>query len=205
MHALIPSHWLSFAVVGRKQRWSLQQTLLVTFLAGCGHVGLTLVLGIAVAAAGKQIEHLLPERLEHASAAIALILLGCYFALPPLFGKRSYCGHDHHVEEETTEESPSPPASTYTSKTVIGTLVMGMTLSPCLDLLSIYVMAAQASWNTLFLLSSIMAVTTLSIMLLLVWLSAQGLQRFRFAWLDHNEGLVMGTLLILLGVLLFLF
>ena len=102
------------------------------------------------------------------------------------------------------EEAPKPATSAPTSRTkkVIATFVMGMTLSPCLDLLSIYVMASQLAWHLLLLLSLIMALTTLTTMLLLVWLSFHGLQRVRLAWLDRNEGLVMGAILLLLGVLL---
>src|SRR5438477_9851560 len=86
LHALIPSHWLAFAVVARAQRWPMRRTLSLTALAGAGHVLMTIVLGIAVAAVGKSLLRSIPPALEHAAAAGSLILLGLWFALPSLRG-----------------------------------------------------------------------------------------------------------------------
>lgn len=200
MHALIPSHWFSFTVLAHAQKWTMRKTLLITLVAGCGHVGITMLLGFLIASLGKGFLQHIPEKWEHAATALALIALGLYFAVPNLWGRHSYCGHDHHEEE--AEETPPTKKSSRTQK-VVATLIMGMTLSPCLDLLSIYVMASQLAWNLLLLISLLMALTTIGIMLLLVWLSFHGLKRIRLAWLDKNEGLVMGGILIALGVLLF--
>ena len=54
LHALIPSHWLAFAVVGRRQNWTARRTLTVTALAGLGHALLTIALGLLLASAGKE-------------------------------------------------------------------------------------------------------------------------------------------------------
>lgn len=203
MHALIPSHWFSFAVIARAQKWTVGRTLIITLLAGCGHVGLTVVLGFLLAFVGKEFHQYIPEKWEHLASAGTLIALGLYFAVPNLWGRHSYCGHDHHEGEQVSETGvPLSIKQDPRTKTVIGTLIMGMTLSPCLDLLSIYVMASQLAWQSLLLISLVMTVTTLGIMLLLVWLSLHGLQRLRLTWLDKNEGLLMGGILIALGVLL---
>jgi hypothetical protein len=47
LHAALPTHWLPFVLVGRAQKWSTGRTLGVTLLAGLGHVGLTILLGLA--------------------------------------------------------------------------------------------------------------------------------------------------------------
>ena len=39
--------------------------------------------------------------------------------------------------------------------------------------------------------------------LLLVWLTLHGLQKVKLYWLERNEGVAIGTVLVLLGVLLF--
>ena len=44
-HAAIPTHWLPFVAAGRAQRWSHSKTLLITALAGTGHVLTTALLG----------------------------------------------------------------------------------------------------------------------------------------------------------------
>ncbi len=218
MHALIPSHWLSFAVIGRSQKWSIRRTLLVTLMAGGGHVLLTVLLGLGVAGAGKTLQRALPPPLEHAATSVLLIGLGLYSLIPALRGREGCPNHDHvHLPHPETNFPPENETAkllavekTHRSKmarfgenpTVIGALVLGMTLSPCLDLLSVYVAAASLSWPLLLAVSGLLALTTLSLMFFLVWLTLLGLQRLNLAWLDRHEGAVMGTLLIVLGLLL---
>jgi nickel/cobalt exporter len=235
LHALIPSHWLAFAIVGRARRWPMRRTLTVTLLAGSGHVLLTTVLGFVVAFAGKALIQLIPPQAEHAATAGLLIVLGAYFvASAQRSGGHSHA-HEHGQEnafaglvqpinppsrEETIatagtggdeaadEETLSSPNTSRLSRlgkepTVMGALVLGMTLSPCLDLLSVYVGAASLSWQSLLVISLAMAATTLGVMTLLVWLTLQGLQRLNLGWLERNEGIAVGGALIALGALLF--
>ena len=51
-HAAIPTHWLPFVLTARAQTWSRGKTLLVTALAGLGHVLFTALLGFLVAWCG---------------------------------------------------------------------------------------------------------------------------------------------------------
>ena len=209
LHALIPSHWLAFAVVGRQQKWSLRQTLTVTALAGLGHILLTIVMGLLLANVGKEIAKKIPPVMEHAVSACLLIALGGYFVFSALRG--GHAGHSHRLEmadgmtEETTgETAPGGLSSRLTqTPTVIGALVLGLTLSPCLDLLSVYLAAAARPWNVLLLLSVVMATVTIGIMLLLVTLTLRGLESLNLRWLERHEGEAIGVLLIGLGLLLF--
>lgn len=215
LHALIPSHWLAFALVGRAQRWPARRTLLVTVLAGSGHALLTTALGLLVATAGKGLLHAIPPQMEHAAASVILILLGLYFLAPDL-RRRLAAGahhdptaeeHDHeegHAGHSHADHSPDSLAQKLgAAPTVMGSLVLGMTLSPCIDLLSVYVAASTLSWPSLLLISLLMTLTTVAIMSLLVWLALRGLEWLRLEWLERNEGLVVGGLLIALGALLF--
>jgi nickel/cobalt exporter len=211
LHALIPSHWLAFALVGRAKRWPMRRTLLVTALAGTGHALLTTILGLLVASVGKGLLRAIPPQAEHAATSGILILLGLYFLIPPLRGVLSgrrhsdpdaeeahdHAGHSHadHSPDTLAQRLGSAPS-------VMGILVLGMTLSPCLDLLSVYVAAASLPWPSLLTISLLMTTTTVAIMALLVWLALHGLELLRLSWLERNEGLVVGVLLIALGVLL---
>src|SRR6188768_1379581 len=47
-HAAIPTHWLPFVLAARAQKWGRAKTLLVTALAGAGHVLFTTLLGFFV-------------------------------------------------------------------------------------------------------------------------------------------------------------
>jgi len=194
LHALIPSHWLSFAVIGRANRWPLRTTLGVTALAGGGHVLFTAVLGVLVALLGKELARHISPFVEHAGAAAALILLGIYFLVRGLQHKGcQHPGHHHEGDMPADFEKVAAPGH-------VAALVMGMTLSPCLDLLSIYMAAALFPWPVIGAVSIVLAVTTLSCMLALVWLTILGLQRIRFDWLERNEGFVVAGVLLTLGV-----
>ncbi len=207
LHALIPSHWLAFAVVARARQWTLRRTLLVTLLAGGGHILLTIALGIVVMFAGKTLLRAIPPQVEHAATGGLLIALGAYFVVSCLRGGHHHHHHHAHDErlEEVTEEATRSDSLGRLGQepTVMGALVLGMTLSPCLDLLSVFVAASAMPWHVVFLVSACLAVTTLGLMLLLVWLTTLGLQRIRLRWLEHNEGLIIGFALIALGALLF--
>lgn len=216
LHALIPSHWLAFALVGRAKRWPMRRTLLVTMLAGTGHALLTTVLGLLVATIGKGLQRAIPPQAEHAATGGILILLGLYFVTPALRGRSTGCrhaahapepAHDHDAVESGHAHAHHSPVTLAqrlgSAPSVMGILVLGMTLSPCLDLLSVYVAASALSWSLLLLISLLMAVTTVTIMSLLVWLTLHGLELLHLEWLERNEGLVVGVLLIALGVLLF--
>jgi len=192
LHALIPSHWLSFAVVGRANRWPVRTTLAVTALAGTGHVLFTVVLGLIVAYAGKEIARAIPPVAEHAAASAALILLGIVFLVRGL--RRSGCQHPgHHYGEPGDFRPAAAPGA-------VSALVLGMTLSPCLDLLSVYIAAAAFPWPVVGAVSIVMAVTTLMFMVALVWLTLLGLKRIKFDWLERNEGFVVAGILVVLGV-----
>ena len=226
LHALIPSHWLAFAVVGRAQRWPVRRTLTVAFLAGTGHVVMTTVFGIVLASLGKTLLwKAIPPSLEHGVTAVLLIGLGFYFAAPNLKGHGGchHHGHNHTLEEaegDASEASGDHPEAgdvaadghgvggsrlrrMGSEPTVMGALVLGLTLSPCLDLLSVYVAASSMAWSMILFISVVMGITTLLIMLTLIWLTLHGLQRLNLRWLEHNEGLAVGGILIALGILLF--
>ncbi len=205
LHALIPSHWLAFALVGRAQHWTARRTLIVTALAGTGHVLLTIALGMILAVLGKGLLRAIPPAAEHAATTVLLIALGLYFAVGGIRHKGS-CHHHGHAHGE--DGVCAPPERGLRGKlgegpTVMGALVLGMTLSPCLDLLSVYVAASAAPWPVLIAISVIMASTTIGLMLLLVWLTLHGLEHVKLDWLERNEGLGLGVILIALGVLLF--
>ena len=44
LHAAIPTHWLPFVVAARAQHWNSAKTLVVTGIAGSGHVLFTTAL-----------------------------------------------------------------------------------------------------------------------------------------------------------------
>ncbi len=215
LHALIPSHWLAFAVVSRAQRWTMSRTLMVTAAAGTGHILLTTVLGIVIATLGKSALDRVPESVEHAAPSVALVLLGLWFIWP--IGLKRGAGHlhvhlhlrpsDHSLCEHDDEaghahdlpsSDSSRPARSHAQAT--GALVLGMTLSPCIDMMPVFLAAASAPWTTLLAIGATLTIVTVGLMLLLVYLTHSGLSKLNLAWLERHEARAVGLVLIALGV-----
>jgi hypothetical protein len=214
LHALIPSHWLAFVAVGKAKRWPERRTLGIAAIAGTGHVAATVGIGLPLVYAGKTALTRLPNGLEHTVAAIALIGLGLLFLVHGRTGHGHACGG--HASEPAEEEKPGQERPGHedphtqhvpngpSGATAVAALVLGMTLSPCLDLLPIYVAAAALPWSVVVAISILMAVTTVSIMLGLIWLTLRGLERLRFTALERNESRAVGIILVALGLVLLL-
>lgn len=202
LHASLPSHWLSFALVGRAQRWSANKTLAVTAAAGAGHMLLTACLGLVLASFGKEIQSRIPERIEHLAPALVLGAIGAVFLSRALLSRargqtRSAHSHSHAGSVADATEDGAKPASL-----TMGALILGVTLSPCIELLSIYAAAAHMKWNLLLLMSLLIILTTVGLMMLFVRMTLHGLRHIRFDWLEANEGLVFGAILLVLAGML---
>lgn len=207
LHALIPSHWLAFTLVARSQGWPIHRALGVTAIAGGGHAITTTVLGLVVAGLGKTAARSIPESAEHIATSVVLIGLGLYVLIPQL--RKGGPGHHdhgpfctHHALEDDhipADAAHHGQARVISSRTTIATLIAGMTLSPCLDILPLYVAAAELSWPLIIAVSAILAAVTVALMVLFVWASLAGLERLKIPWLERNEPTVAGIILIVLG------
>ena len=110
LHAAIPTHWLPFVLTGRVQKWTRSKTLLITALAGCGHVLFTAILGFLVAWGGMTLSDKIGKTFPLIAGG-ALLLFGLYYVIQQfrwkghghthLFGGHSHGehGHDHPHED----------------------------------------------------------------------------------------------------------
>src|SRR4029077_1431020 len=90
-HAAIPTHWLPFVVAARAQHWNSAKTLVVTGIAGSGHVLFTTALGVVVAWGGIAINAKW-SRTFPLIAGGALIVVGLFYLVSRL---KSSHGHLH--------------------------------------------------------------------------------------------------------------
>lgn len=91
-HAAIPTHWLPFVLAARVQKWSKPKTLLITTLAGCGHVLFTAALGFLVAWCGIKLSDKIGNWFPLIAGG-ALLAFGLYYIIQQLRGKSH--GHSH--------------------------------------------------------------------------------------------------------------
>lgn len=188
VHALMPTHWFSFVLVARAQRWTRGRMVRVVLLSGLGHVATTAVVGLAAAALSKEfLQHI--EHLETPLPAFLLAAFGLYYLVQ---GWRKdghpHCHHDHTEDPVRTDRMAA------------WALFLQMTLSPCETLIPVFLAAGALSWATLLGMALAMSVLTVGAMGILAWLGYEGTRRFTFPWLERNERLVLGALLLGLGL-----
>ena len=182
LHALIPSHWLCFVVVGRAQGWRTRKTLAVAAAAGLLHVASTILLGVAGASIVQKFlshEHLL----ERMSGILLIVLASIYLGAHLL-----HAGHHHEQDRSVTE------------KAAILSLLFSLAFSPCTIAIPLLMASAQ-ELGMVALIAAVLLVTTVGPMLLLVGLTSLGIEKLQFAFFDRYEKLIVGLVLALLGAL----
>ncbi len=90
-------------------------------------------------------------------------------------------------------------------KTAFVALLLSLALSPCTLSIPLLVLASSsAGWGAIFLIGLVLLVTTVGVMLLLVGLTAAGVERLKFSFFDRFEKLILGLVLCILGALVFI-
>ena len=186
-HAVMPNHWMPFALVGRGQKWSLTKTISITAIAGLGHSIATCILGTIIALLGLQIAKY-TETIAEPFAASILIILGIAFIV---IGRLRPCKHNHNH-------------SNFSDKTIVISLFMMLSCSPCVAVLPIFLAASTYSWGMLLLLSVILSVTTVSSMAVLTTLAYSGVRKINLCRIEHYEREIIGGILSTIGII-FLF
>ncbi len=197
-HAAIPTHWLPFVIASRTQKWSWKKTQSILLIAGLGHIIMTTVLGALIFYLGLEFFKTY-QGYFLLLACLSIGLFGTYQIVQHFRGhKHSHCDHthQHHHFEEIQKSNQDGWA--------ILSLLSLLTFSPCESFLPVYLSAVHMGWSGFVLLSFVLAIGTLSAMLVLTWISMKSLAKFKMDWLEDNEKLVSGISLILLSVLVFL-
>jgi len=184
MHALIPSHWLCFVVVGRAQGWKTRKTMTVAAIAGLLHVATTVGAGIGLSLLGRRAfdgEHL--ERI----GGVLLIGLGLFYLVLHFL----HAGHHHDHDNRITEHI------------ALAALLFSLTLSPCSAIITLLI-AAAGSVGQVALIAGVLLVTTVGMMLLLIGLTSLGIEKLKLTAVEHYEKLIVGLVVAGLGVVLLL-
>jgi nickel/cobalt exporter len=187
LHALIPSHWIPILAFEKKFSWTKEQTLRITIISALAHALSTVLLGIAIGLLSFKVS----KEYENISTIISstiLIVLGLVFII-------RHHKHNHfHLHNEGELQQLS-------STKIITVLVMGMFLSPCLEIEGIFILAGTAGVKYIFLVSLIYIV--ISVLGIVLWLSfaKQLLKKINAHKIEHNAGLISGLVLILTGIL----
>jgi hypothetical protein len=184
LHAALPTHWLPFVLVGRAQKWSTERTLGVTLLAGIGHVGLTIALGLALVLAGMALQPSLGG-LFHWIVGGLMIAVGLFYIAR---GR-----HNHALPEASRQVYASDRAA-------VAALVTLLTLSPCEAFLPYYLAGMEHGWEAFLVLSAVLMTATAAGMLIFTSLSLAGFKRLGLQWVERYEETILGAALVLVGL-----
>jgi len=188
LHALMPTHWLPFSIVGRAQKWSLGKTLLVTAAGGCLHVLSTTMLGIA---AVFMVNFVFPEERVHQFASLVLSGIGCVYIYQHFKGAKGHnCGHCSHDHQ-----------SHGVDRMAVYGLIMVPALSPCATTLPVFLAVASSGLLAILALCALLLVSTLLVQMALVGLSFVGAAKLKLGALERWDKLIVGLCLVFVAAM----
>lgn len=186
LHAILPNHWLPVVALSQKYKWTGRKTAGITLLAALAHSLSTVLIGIGLAAGGMLLTEWVPY-FRYVAAGI-LIGLGILFVW-----KHQHHMHFHlrdlHVEKEIR------------LSVILGSLLLAMFLSPCLEVGALFLMAGTEGWVTTIWISMVYTLTSAIGMTVFAWLATMGLKKIDWHKVEHSSGLISGIILIGTGVM----
>ncbi len=184
VHSLAPDHWLPFASLAQAQGWSRRKLLIISFLAGLGHVGSSFALGVIGIVLGMGLAHL--EGVESFRGNIAGFLLigfGVAYALWGLKHIRDHRLHFHKGEVVT-----------------LWTLMAIFVFGPCEPLIPLMFLAVQHGWPGIWLTTIAFSITTVFMVMVQSMLAFMGLSLLPQRALERWSHVMAGGVIALTGL-----
>ena len=194
IHALIPNHWLPLIAVSKTEKWTQSQTLWATIITGIAHTLSTIIIGIVVGLIGLRLAASYAVISETIAPSI-LIGLGLVYII------LDFRSHHHHHSHEINLEVIESGLNKSKRIAILTTLSIAMFLTPCIEIEAYYFQAGTIGWPGIFIVSSVYLVTTVLVMLVLVYWGIRGAKSFKSHYLEHHEKRITGLVLIALGIL----
>ena len=159
-------------------------------LAALAHSASTVIIGLFVAYGGMKLDAVLPY-FKYIAAGI-LISLGILFMWR----------HQHHMHFHLRQIPTTPKTN---MAYILGSLMLAMFLSPCLEVGALFLVAGTKSMSVSLFVATVYTITSAAGMTLFAWLAMQGLKKVDWHKVEHNSGLISGIILILTGVMFLIF
>lgn len=206
-----PDHYLPFIVIGKARKWSLNKTLLITFLCGLGHVIGSIGLGLAGASLGLALEKLnWLEAWRGNIAAQLLIIFGFTYGIWGVHRAIKNKPHSHphlhegnvvHSHKHDHNKEHAHPHESKTKTLTPWILFTIFVLGPCEPLIPLIMYpAAEHSMYGMLLVASVFALTTIGTMMLVVLVSIWGFQFIKLQLLERFSHALAGATVCLSGL-----
>ena len=194
IHAAIPNHWIPLIAIGKTEKWTIRETINATLVTGFSHTLSTIIIGIIVGFIGIRLTSSYNLIMSYIAPSIISGIGVIYIIL-------HFTKHNHsHAENELIVKTKNMKSKV----AILATLSIAMFLTPCAEIEAYYFQAGMIGWKGIFLVSAVYTLITVLMMLILVYTGLKGTQRLRSHALEHNEKLITGTVLIILGIMAFI-
>ena len=210
-HTLLgPDHYLPFVVMARARRWSRARTAWITLLCGLGHIGSSVVLGLAGIALGIAVTRLEGiEALRGDLAAWALIAFGLVYFVWGLKKAGRNRPHEHGLVHEDgivhahrhihgTDHAHVHGDNSRITPWVLFTIFV---LGPCEPLIPVLMVpAAKESLSGLLWVTGVFGGVTILTMMGIVLISLRGINRIPLEGLERYAHALAGGTICLCGI-----
>jgi nickel/cobalt exporter len=208
IHALIPDHWLPFAILARTERWSERRLVAFVGLTGVLHVAVSLALGVALAFAGSAAGRVAAKRAGASLEPLAGALLALFGITYGLWAHRrearahASSPHAHgegalgalHAHGHLLSRLSGRNASA-------GALVAIIGVSPCVLLQPILFASAAEGWGVAAAAAGGFGLCTITTMLVVALLARRGLERLDLGFFTRFGDLLSGLVIAAIGVI----
>ena len=212
IHTLLgPDHYLPFIVLSRARNWTRAKTLWITFISGVGHVSSSVILGVIGIALGISLNKLEAFDVNRgnivgwmlmgfglmysAYGVYKYINRGAHIHLPNFLRPKSIRHRDLYLSDRDLDQDKD--AGRITPWILFLIFIFG----PCEVLIPMLVYpAAESSGIGIFLVALVFGITTVSTMLLVVFLGYQGFSFIKFKGKEYQLHLYAGVIILLSGV-----
>ncbi|MGZ4886758.1 MAG: urease accessory protein UreH domain-containing protein [Candidatus Aminicenantales bacterium] len=214
VHTIIgPDHYLPFIVIGRARRWTLRKTLLVSLLAGLGHILSSVALGLLGIALGIAVTKLAGAEAARGQIA-AWLLIGFGFAYFAWGMRRAWKNkphahahiHDHDGAHEHTHTHAGPEhihlhgekGKVNITPWVLFTIFV---FGPCEPLIPLVMYpAARHSTSGVILVAGAFGLATIVTMLSIIAAASWGASFIRLGKLERYSHALAGLMIFVSGV-----
>lgn len=215
IHALIPDHWLPFALMARAEGWTERRTLGLVGLTGLLHVAVSLAVGALFVLAGDQSRGLaarLGTHLEVLGGGLLVVFGVAYGLWAHRRERRAHAPEDTHADHQHARDGGDGPLhahghllSRLSRGRVSGRMLVAIIgVSPCVLLQPILFAAATEGGGAVVASIAGFSLCTILTMLLVTWIAGRGMQRLRLGFFTRYGDLLSGLVIAGLGLLMLL-
>jgi sulfite exporter TauE/SafE len=202
-----PDHYLPFIALSRSKNWSFAYTLFWTLICGIGHVGSSVILGLAGAGLGWNMEKMLHiENIRGGISGWAFIVLGLVYMIWGLHQANKNISHKHFESDvegnmfvfEHNHVSISKPIQKH--KVTPWVIFIIFLLGPCEPMIPLlFAPAAQHSITGMITLIVSYTFFTLLSMMVMVTLGLKGIAFSKINQMEKHMHAIAGFTILICG------